>query len=260
MNSFEHTRVGIIIPARLDSTRLSKKLLIDVGGIPMIEHVRRRALLNSFRVPVVVASGDQEILNLIKSYGGNALRTFDNHENGLSRVGEADKTLNWSRYIVLQGDEILVDPKDLDEMIRLNIDDSEDSAFNMVTSIKTEGQLINASVVKCVLNQLDFIQFVFRQTPLTASISHQLVNVYKICGLFSVERKYLNKLISTDNTPISHIESIEQLKMLELGFPLRAFVSNSDVPSVNLREDLEEVLKILETDLYQQELFNTIFG
>ena len=260
MNSLRNTTVGIVIPARLDSTRLDKKLLINVNGIPMIEHVRRRALLNGFRVPVGVASGDQEILNLVQSYGGNILRTFDNHENGLSRVGEADRTLNCSRYIVLQGDEILVDPRDLDEMIRLNINDSGDSAFNMVTSLKTEDQLINASVVKCALNQLNFIQFVFRQTPLTASISHQLVNIYKICGLFSVEKKYLNKLISADNTPISHIESIEQLKMLELGFPLKAFVSNSDVPSVNLREDLEEVIKILETDEYQQKLFNTIIG
>ncbi len=258
MNLAQETTVGIVIPARLDSTRLDKKLLIEVNGIPMIEHVRRRALLNSFRVPVVVASGDREILDLIQSYGGNVLRTFDNHENGLSRVGEADKTLNWNRYIVLQGDEILVDPSDLDEIIRLNINDLDDSAFNMVTSLKAEDQLANASVVKCVLNQLDFIQFVFRKTPLTASISHQLVNVFKICGLFSVESKYLKKLISMDNTPISLNESIEQLKMLELGFPLKAFVSKSDVPSVNLHEDLEEVIRILETDKYQQKLLSTI--
>lgn len=260
MNFLQDTTVGIIIPARLDSTRLDKKLLIEVDGIPMIEHVRRRALLNSFQVPVVVASGDREILDLTEYFGGHALRTFDNHENGLSRVGEADRTLNWSRYIVLQGDEILVDPRDLNEMIRLNINDQDYSAFNMVTSLKDENQLINPSVVKCVLNQHNFIQFVFRKSPLTASIPYQLVNIYKICGLFSVESSYLKKLISTDNTPISHSESIEQLKLLELGFPLKACVSNSDVPSVNLREDLVEVIKILQTDKYQQKLLSMILG
>ena len=82
-------KIKVVIPCHLDSVRLEQKVLIDIQGLPMVEHVRRRALLSRKVNNVYVATGDDQIKNIIKSYGGQVLFTKNNHINGTSRVSEA---------------------------------------------------------------------------------------------------------------------------------------------------------------------------
>ena len=78
-----------VIPAHLASVRFPQKILFDIHGLPMIEHVRRRALLCGELEDVIVATCDIEIANIIKSYGGKVIMTSNSHKNGTSRVAEA---------------------------------------------------------------------------------------------------------------------------------------------------------------------------
>jgi 3-deoxy-manno-octulosonate cytidylyltransferase (CMP-KDO synthetase) len=250
--------LGIIIPARLDSTRLSRKLLIDVYGIPMIEHVRRRAILNSFGIPVVVATGDHEIASKIESYGGYVLKTNEIHENGMSRVGESHETLDWERYIVLQGDEILINPVELDGLIELNLQDQGFDSCNVITRINSPDQLEDSSVVKCVVGVDGKIKYIFRRSPFTVSQELQKEVVYKICGLFSLTASLLKMILTFPQTPLAKLESIEQLKILELGFDLMSYKSNLDFPSVNLAKDLDEVMDILKENTVQKLILKSI--
>jgi 3-deoxy-manno-octulosonate cytidylyltransferase (CMP-KDO synthetase) len=258
LRDFKSVPLGIIIPARLDSTRLSKKLLIDVYGIPMIEHVRRRANLNKFGIPVVVATGDQEIKNKIESYGGYVLTTNRMHENGLSRVGESHETLKWERYIVLQGDEVLIDPRELDALIELNLQDRGSDSYNVITRLTSLKQIEDSSVVKCVVGTDGRIKYIFRRSPFTVSKEMQQEVLYKICGLFSISASLLSTILSEPQTPLSELESIEQLKILELGYDLMSYKTDSDFPSVNLKKDLDEVTVILKDNAMQQLILNLI--
>ncbi len=258
MRKLKSVPLGIIIPARLDSTRLSKKLLIDVYGIPMIEHVRRRANLNKFGIPVVVATGDQEIKNKIESYGGYVLTTNRIHENGLSRVGESHETLEWERYIVLQGDEILVNPLELDALIEINLQNDAPDSCNVITGIKSFDHLEDSSIVKCVLGTDEKIKYLFRRSPLTVSNERQLEHIFKICGLFSLTSNLLKVMLTHSQTPLAELESIEQLKIIELGFDLVPYFSNSDFPSVNLAKDLDEVEILLSEDKMQKSILKLI--
>ena len=258
MRNLKSVPLGIIIPARLDSTRLSKKLLIDVYGIPMIEHVRRRANLNKFGIPVVVATGDQEIKNRIESYGGYVLTTSRIHENGLSRVGESHETLKWERYIVLQGDEVLIDPRELDALIELNLQDRGSDSYNVITRLSSIKQIEDSSVVKCVVGTDGRIKYIFRRSPFTVSQEMQQEVLYKICGLFSITASLLKRILSEPQTPLSELESIEQLKILELGYDLMSYKTDSDFPSVNLKKDLDEVTVILKDNVMQQSILNLI--
>ena len=250
--------LGIIIPARLASTRLNGKLLMNVRGLPMIEHVRRRAMLNNFGVPVVVATGDSQIKNLIESFGGNVVTTERVHENGMSRVGESHETLNWERYIILQGDEILIDPLELDALIQINLQDDAPDSCNVITRMKNFGQLEDPSIVKCVLGTDEKIKYLFRRSPLTASNERQIENIFKICGLFSLTSNLLKIMLTHSQTPLAELESIEQLKIVELGFDLVPYFSESDFPSVNLAKDLDEVEILLSEDKMQNSILKLI--
>ena len=107
----------VIIPCHLNSIRLEQKVLINIHGLPMVEHVRRRALLSKKVDNVYVATGDNEIKNIIQSYGGKVLFTKNNHINGTSRVSEAVDLVDCSHVILIQGDEPLLVPNYIDIFI-----------------------------------------------------------------------------------------------------------------------------------------------
>ena len=258
MNQHVNENIGIVIPARIDSSRLERKLLIDVHGLPMIEHVRRRALKNSSKIPVVVASGDIEILRVVERFGGDAIETTKAHENGLSRVGEASAQLKWDRYIILQGDEILTRPVDLDHFIGQNSKPDGKQVINAVSSIESETELGDDSIIKCITSTDDSILFIFRRNPMISDITTQLKLIKKICGLFGITNSALQQVLSKQNTPVASNESIEQLKFLEMGIPLGFCVLESDFPSVNLKKDLDLVIKILANNEHQAEILKSI--
>ncbi len=258
MTASKATRAGIIIPARIDSSRLARKLLIEIHGIPMIEHVRRRALKNSMGLPVVVVSGDIEILKVVESFGGNALRSRAKHENGLSRVGEASKNLNWDRYIILQGDEVLISPTDLDYFINRNFSFDAPAVINAVTGLNFTSEIHDESVVKCLTSIHELILCIFRKTPLVAPDHEQMQSLKKICGLFAITHEILQTILSEPNTRIAHHESIEQMKFIELGIALGSVSFETDYPSVNLKKDLDLVYRILNDDANQRAILQSI--
>ena len=93
-----------IIPAHLASVRFPRKVLHDFHGLPMIEHVRRRALMADGLCAVYVATSDREIADVVRSFGGEVIMTSPNHLNGTTRVAEAAAQLDCSHVILLQAD------------------------------------------------------------------------------------------------------------------------------------------------------------
>lgn len=257
MNQFDLDSIGIIIPARLNSERLAQKLLIEISGLPMIEHVRRRAKLNSYNLPVVVATGDIEIKKTILKFGGGVVETIGAHKNGLSRVGEAAKTLDWERYIILQGDEMLIKPTDLDQFIKANLNIEPDVTVNAISNLESNLEIQNSSVVKCIIKNNKNIMYISR-TSFFEPKNLDNANVFKISGLFGISSTILRSVISEENTPIAEIQSIEQLKFLELNLTLQSCLLNMNYPSVNLSQDLEKVKEILMTDMNQKQILQSI--
>ena len=249
-------KIAIVIPARLASERLPRKILLDFHGLPMIEHVRRRALMNSLSVPVYVVSGDDEILKVIQEFGGRTLKSNLEHPNGLSRVHEASKSLNYTHYIVLQGDEMLVLPSQLDELIKIIRKEPQVNFWNQITTLSSENEIDDSSIVKCFINNDGQIFSIFRKSPLTVEPSIQLSLLKKICGLFAISKIALGQYFEETESPLQVAESIEQLRYIELGHQISCINTEFNFPSVNLREDItkiEDTFKILESqsDLLQ---------
>ena len=254
----QQVKIGVVIPARMDSFRLPGKPLLSFLGLPMIEHVRRRALLMKTGVEVLVASGDEEILNIVWKNTGRAIRTVNSHENGLSRANEVIQALDWTHIIILQGDEILILPEYLDSLVDMIQRTPEESFWNVITDLESEEELENNSVVKCTLQINSNIQTIFRKSPLVMVEKTDLPLVKKITGLFAISRDTLFAYIKQGATPLETSESIEQLRILEMGVEINTMMIPKNFPSVNLPEDIAKINEYLVGDSNQLEIFNRI--
>ena len=252
--------IAIVIPARLASERLPNKVLLDFAGLPMIEHVRRRGIMNKYSVPVYVASGDTKILEIVETFGGSTLRTYKDHTDGLSRVNEAVASLPFEHYIILQGDEILVVPSEIDRVIEEISNSPEVQVWNQITSLSHPDELTNLSIVKCLTDTSKNIYSIFRKSPLTSNIEKQVSLVSKICGLFALSKSAMNEICHNENSPLQIAESIEQLKFIEYGFLIKSISTDFNFPSINLLEDVEKVKEVLKTSPLQNGILNEIFS
>jgi 3-deoxy-manno-octulosonate cytidylyltransferase (CMP-KDO synthetase) len=254
----KHSNIAIVIPARLDSVRLPNKVLLEFSGLPMIEHVRRRGLMNTHSVPVLVATGDDQIIEVIENFGGQFIRTHNDHADGLSRVSEAVLNLPFKHYIVLQGDEILAVPSEIDRLIEAISQNPEIEVWNQITPLTHEDELANVSVVKCLTDSLEEIYSIFRKSPLTCNTNEQMALVSKICGLFAVSKSALIDISSRENTRLQKAESIEQIKFIEYGYSIKSLSTNFNFPSINVLEDIDKVKEVIKTSSQQKRLINDV--
>jgi 3-deoxy-manno-octulosonate cytidylyltransferase (CMP-KDO synthetase) len=253
-------RIAIVIPARLDSERLPKKVLLEISGLPMIEHVRRRGLLNSYSVPVFVASGDDQIREVVESFGGQCIKTFLDHEDGLSRVNEASSSLNYDYFIILQGDEILALPSQIDQLIEAIVLSPEIKVWNQITSLSTQAELQNTNIVKCLIDHSGKIFSIFRHSPLTSKTELQIGLVWKICGLFCLSKIALNEICQKENGVLQSAESIEQLKFIEYGFEINSVQTQHNFTSINTIEDVLKVRELLSQSPLQIETLSDVLS
>jgi 3-deoxy-manno-octulosonate cytidylyltransferase (CMP-KDO synthetase) len=253
-------RIAIVIPARLASERLPNKVLLEIEGLPMIEHVRRRGLLNSFAVPVFVASGDDQILEVVEGYGGRGIKTLNYHSDGLSRVHEASSDLDFDHFIVLQGDEILALPSDIDQLIEAIMIAPEVKVWNQISSLSKHDELYDLSIVKCLIDNAEDIFSIFRLTPLTSSPDVQLKLVSKICGLFAISKTTLNEISQKANSRIQSAESIEQLKFIEYKFAIKSLRTAFNFPSINTLDDVSKVREVLTSTKFQREILDNVLS
>ena len=247
-----------IIPARLSSTRLNEKLLIKFNGLEMIEHVRRRAILSNAFDNVYVATGDEEIAALIKNNKGNIIRTSKSHKNGTSRVAEAVNNIDATHVVLIQGDEPLILPKDLNKMVEHIKRFPKYDAHNAIAKIDNESYLDDKSEVKCSINEKGRIIYCFRRSPSHCNKEKQFKYIRKMLGLIGYKRETLNFMEDSKESEIQEIESIEQLWLISNKYDIYGVNIESCLPSVNTSNDINRVLKYIKENPEQQKIIKDI--
>ena len=253
-------RIVGIIPARLKSTRFPNKILLTIDGLPMIEHVRRRATMCSSLSEVIVATCDDEIADIVRSNGGKSIMTSSSHENGTTRIAEAVAGIDCSHVVLLQGDEPLLLPRHVEHLVQSITAKPEISSWNLVSPIETEEEVNRHSFVKCAITDLGQILYCFRGSPYVSNFDNQLKFVRKLQGIIAYRKDFLLKLIDFPVTPIEKFEGIEQMRILENGYDLNYVEVNPALPSINEPVDLQEVLNILSVNSEQNDLLRVIKG
>jgi len=245
-------KIIAVIPARLDSVRFPNKVLFDFFGLPMVEHVRRRALLSRNLSEVYVATCDDVIADTINSYGGKVIMTNNQHQNGTSRVAEAVLTYDCSHVLLLQGDEPLLLPRHIDTMIKSIEENQNKDSWNATGEIITKEELNSHSFVKCAVMNSDNILHCFRRTPYFSSIEIQQKFVRKLLGVIAYRKDFLLHLATLKETVIENAESIEQMRIIENGYELQSVPVKPSLPSVNEPHETDIILDFIKNNVEQK--------
>ncbi|NCN08290.1 MAG: NTP transferase domain-containing protein [Leptospira sp.] len=245
-------KIVAFIPAHLASVRFPRKVLFEIEGLPMIEHVRRRALLSGVFSDVIVATCDDEVEELIEKNGGKVIRTANTHNNGTSRVAEAVQKVDCSHVILLQADEPLLLPKDLISFSNvIKSDDSGTVSWNATGPITDKEELDRHSFVKCFVNLENLILFCYRRSPSYGKFKETVKYMRKILGIIGYTKDFLQKISKMPPAQFETNEFIEQMRIIENGYTLRSVPISKSLPSVNEPQEVEIVLDYIRNDKEQ---------
>lgn len=252
-------RVAAIIPARMASTRFPGKPLLRIGELPLVEHVRRRALLCGEFSDVVVATCDEEIAWVVERYGGYCIMTAPTHLAATDRVAEAAQHLACTHVVNVQGDELLVLSSDLKRMVRAIEAEPDIPAWNAVTRIERRDELSDRAVVKCVVSVTGRILCCARDF---SSLAEKLCTGYepirKILGILGYSRGFLSRYASLARTPLEVAEAVDQSRILEHDVMLRGVEFSQGHPGINEPHEVERLTQVLKEDPAQQALLQEI--
>lgn len=253
----------VVIPARYDSTRFPGKPLAPLKGKPLIQHVYEGCLGASLVKDVMVATDSEAILENVLSFGGKAVMTSSKHLSGTDRVAEVASQLDYDIIVNVQGDEPLINPQMIDDVVDLLSDSSADMG-TLTKKIDNPEDIMDPNIVKVVFDKDNFALY-FSRSPipyhreLLGSMGFNVVVkekslpdgfvMYKHVGIYSYRKEVLLRLSSIRQTRLEEIERLEQLRALENGIKIKVKETIFETIGVDTPEDMERVEEWLNTYL-----------
>lgn len=240
------TRALVLIPARMAATRLPGKPLLDIGGLPMIVHVLRRA--EAARIGrVIVATDAPEIAQAVKKSGGEAVMTRPDHPSGSDRIFEALQTIDGAgqidTVINVQGDLPTIAPDDIRAVLAPLADASVDIA-TLAAVIRKDEEHTNPNVVKVVGSPVNATRL--RALYFTrATAPYGEGPRYHHIGLYAYRRSALARFVALPPSPLETREKLEQLRALEAGMRIDVTVVDTVPLGVDTPHDLETARQML---------------
>ena len=241
-------KIIAVIPARLDSKRLPGKPLAEICGIPMVEHVRRRALKTNIFSDVVVATCDEEIYNTVFSYGGTVIMTSKEHRRCTDRIAEAAKLIDANIIVNVQGDEPLLHPDMFNPLIQPLKKDNSLNCTNLMSEAN-DIEYKNSDVIKVTIdNNYNALYFSREPIPTDNTTNSIPIKKYKQLGIIAFKKSFLIEFSELSPTPLEIAESVDMLRALEHGFDVKMVLTSFNSIGVDTENDLKKAIKMMELD------------
>ena len=240
----EQIRVVVMLPARLRSSRLPKKALVDIDGLPMFVHTCKRVQLAESLDDVYLATDSEKIKNIAESYDIKVLMTGSHHKTGSDRLAEACQSVDCEIVVNIQADEPLVRPVHIDCIVRPLLEDRNLQISVGVTPYTKKGR---DSDIKAVLDLENNIMYCSRN-DLPSDVRTAVEVMLKMCFIVPFRKEFLIQFASWPSTPLEDTEYNEYLRVLEHGVKIRAVKIEDAKISVDTPDDLEEVRRLMKTD------------
>lgn len=253
----------VIIPARYDSTRFPGKPLATLKGKPLIQHVYEGCVGATLAREVVVATDSETIFEKVLSFGGRAVMTSQEHSSGTDRVSEVAALMDCDIIVNVQGDEPLIRPQMIDDVIEL-LSDSMAHMGTLARKIEDPEEITDPNVVKVVFDKNNFALY-FSRSPIPyhrdllntegygslvmrkKGFTISNINMFKHIGIYSYRRDVLLRLSRMKPTRLEEIEKLEQLRALENGLKIKVKETVFDTIGVDTPQDLERVERWLNS-------------
>jgi len=212
----------------------------------MVEHVYRRAEASKSVSEVIVATDDLRIATRVSEFGGKVRLTKATHGSATDRLAEVVATMDCDIVVNVQGDEPLIDPRAIDQVVAPLLADSSIQMSTLYKRITQPAELLDNNVVKVVVDRGGFALYFSRAPiPHVRDPRGGWPPLYRHIGLYAYRRNALLVLASLEPTPLERAESLEQLRALEHGYRIMTAETSEDSVGVDTPEDLEKVRRLL---------------
>ena len=230
-------RAAGIIPARYASTRFPGKVLTPIHGYPMVHHVYRRATECRSLEEVIIATDSPKVATICAQLGDRVMLTGSQHQSGTDRVAEAARSMDADLIVNIQGDEPLLDPRIIDQLVAHMHAHPELPMGTVGSTTLTPEDLTEPNIVKVVVR--DGLAAEFFRTPPPEPVEGQ---VLRHVGLYAYRRPFLEQFTAQPPTPREQEQGLEQLRALEMGVSIGLVSVAYDAIAVDTPADLDRVL------------------
>ena len=246
-----------LVPARMASSRYPGKPLALIAGLPMIEHVRRRALLAKGIDEVVVATCDREIAEVVEQAGGRAIMTAPTHERSTERVAEAMRSLAGDVVVVAQGDEPLLLPSDLELVAAPFSQYPEVQSVSLLSPLEGKADIANPNIVKAMCDRQGYIML-YSRAPIPYFQKQGPCPVYRETGIRAFRADFLQTYVSLPETPFEKVEAVDMMRLREHGYQVLGVVTDGVTLGVDHPEEVARIEQELRENPLQRELYGKI--
>ena len=237
-----------VIPARYGSTRFEGKVLKDLCGKPVIQHVYERAKKAKTLDDLIIAADDDRIIKTVEGFGGKVVFTSKSHSTGTDRLTEVVNAIDVRIVVNIQGDEPLINPLVIDDLVRTMQNDPKIVMATVVKKSHSPEEFKNRDVVKAIVNEDNFALY-FSRLPIPVYLKPNPENYfYKHIGIYAYQKDFL---FTFKKLPVSYLETherLEQLRALEHGYRIKVIETKFETVGVDTPEDLALAKEILEKE------------
>jgi 3-deoxy-manno-octulosonate cytidylyltransferase (CMP-KDO synthetase) len=244
-------RVIGVIPARYSSQRLPAKPLVDLLGKTMVQRVYEQAIKAERLDQVVVATDDDRIAKVVRSFGGHVVLTSPDIKSGSDRVAAVAQQIQGDIYLNIQGDEPLIAPEMIDQAACVLLEDPLANVGTLAKKIESSADLINPSVVKVILDKNSYALYFSR-----SAIPHVRDEIdparwlgrasfLKHIGLYVFRKDFLIRFSAMSESSLEQSEKLEQLRILENGYRIKVGLTQHDSIPVDTHADVDRILEIM---------------
>ena len=229
-----------VIPARYSSVRFEGKVLADIMGKPMIQHVWERAKQAKILDDVIIACDNELVEKTAKEFGAKTVFTSKAHICGTDRIAEVVNPLDVRIIVNIQGDEPLIHPMMIDSVARALLNNKNLSMATLRKRIDDTALINDPNIVKVVVDKFDFALY-FSRAPIPYLAENSEVKqplYYKHIGLYAYTKDFLFTFKKFPVSDLEKAEKLEQLRVLEEGFRIKVIETKYDTVGVDTPEDL----------------------
>lgn len=241
---------SIVIPARIGSTRFPRKILANLSGKPVIQHVYERAIESGITNDITILTDSEEIINVTKSFGAHAIMTSPDCCCGTERIASVLNKISGDFIINIQGDEPLLDPRTI-IAIAERAQASTADVITPIFKISDIADIDNPNRVKVAVGHSGRALYFSRSTiPFVRGIEHsqwlQNHTFYGHIGVYGYHRHVLEQYANLKSGLLETAESLEQLRLLENGYKIDTVVVSEPSIGIDTTEDLIKAENFLQ--------------
>ena len=239
--------VSALIPARLNSSRLEKKLIKDLDGIPIIVRTYKNIVSTNLFKEVIVVTDADEIVEILKRHNIKFLKSLKSHNTGTDRIAEFADKFNSDIIVNVQGDEPFISKDDLISIINEFKYDSNNlvNVVSLMIKLSNIDEINNPNNVKVVVDKNND-SILFSRSIIPFDRDDLKPNYYKHIGVYAFRTLYLKKFAKYDQTPLEKAEMIEALRIVEHGEKIRMIEIFKEHVSIDTIDDLKMAESILK--------------